>query len=90
VKTDKRLRPATINRELACLKALFSFVIKADLLAKNPVRRVKFLAENNQQTRVLNYTNSDGASLRSSNARPPDESNGASGAVQRAPTDWGV
>jgi integrase len=56
VKTDKRLRPATINRELACLKALFSFIIKADLLAKNPVSRVKFLAENNQQTRVLNYT----------------------------------
>jgi integrase len=56
VKTDKRLRPATVNRELACLKALFSFVIKTDVLAKNPVSRVKFLAENNQQTRVLTYT----------------------------------
>ena len=56
MKTDKRLRPATVNRELACLKALFSFVIKADVLAKNPVSRVKFLGENNQQTRVLNYT----------------------------------
>jgi integrase len=56
IKTNKRLRPATVNRELACLKALFNFVIKADVLAKNPVSRVKFLAENNQQTRVLNYT----------------------------------
>lgn len=56
VKTSKRLRPATVNRELACLKALFNFLIKADVLAKNPVSRVKFLAENNQQTRVLNYT----------------------------------
>ena len=56
IKTSKRLRPATVNRELACLKALFNFVIKADVLAKNPVGRVKFLAENNQQTRVLTYT----------------------------------
>lgn len=55
-KTSKRLRPATVNREMACLKALFNFAIKADVLAKNPVSRVKFLAENNQQTRVLNYT----------------------------------
>ena len=52
----KRICPATVNRELACLKALFNFVIKADLLAKNPVSRVKYLAENNQQTRVLTYT----------------------------------
>jgi integrase len=56
VKTSKRLRPATVNREMACLKALFNFAIKADVLAKNPVSRVKFLAENNQQTRVLNAT----------------------------------
>jgi integrase len=56
VKTSRRLRPATVNREMACLKALFNFAIKADVLAKNPVSRVKFLAENNQQTRVLNYT----------------------------------
>jgi integrase len=55
VKTSKRLHPATVNRELACLKALFNFVIKADVLAKNPVSRIKFLAENNQQTRVLSY-----------------------------------
>jgi integrase len=56
VKTRKRLRPATVNRELACLKALFNFAIKADVVARNPVSRVKFLAENNQQTRVLSHT----------------------------------
>lgn len=55
VHTSKAVRPATVNRELACLKALFTFAIKANLLAKNPVSRVKFLAENNQQTRVLSF-----------------------------------
>ena len=55
VLTKKRLRPATVNRELACLKALFNFIIKADVVMKNPVSRVKFLAENNQQTRVLSH-----------------------------------
>ena len=55
VKTSKPLRPATVNRELACLKALFNLVIKADILAKNPVSRVKMLAENNLQTRVLSF-----------------------------------
>jgi integrase len=55
VATNKKLRPATINRELACLKATFNFVIKSDAIAKNPVSRVKFLPENNQQSRVLSY-----------------------------------
>lgn len=45
-----------MNRELACLKALFNFAIKADVLVKNPVSRVKMLAENNLQTRVLSFT----------------------------------
>ena len=54
--TTKRLRPATVNRELACLKALFNLVIKADILAKNPVSRVKMLCENNLQTRLLSFT----------------------------------
>jgi integrase len=52
-RTKRLLRPATINRELACLKILFNRVIKDDVLAKNPVSRVKFLAENNEQMRVL-------------------------------------
>ena len=53
-KTDKALKPATVNRELACLKILFNYFIKSDVLTKvNPVSRVKFLAENNEQMRVL-------------------------------------
>lgn len=54
-RTGRALRPATINRELACLKAMFNFAIKADVLAKNPVSRVKFLAEQNEQNRVLTF-----------------------------------
>lgn len=55
VQTKKRIQPATVNRELACLKALFNFFARADVVAKNPVSRVKFLAEHNQQTRVLSH-----------------------------------
>ncbi|HXD34043.1 MAG TPA: tyrosine-type recombinase/integrase [Pyrinomonadaceae bacterium] len=52
--TKKILKPATVNRELACLKMLFNYFIRADVLTKaNPVSRVKFLTENNEQTRVL-------------------------------------
>src|SRR5689334_4872762 len=44
-KTKRTLRPATTNRELACLKAVFNFHIKGDVLLKNPVRTVKFFNE---------------------------------------------
>jgi integrase len=53
--TDRRLRPATVNRELACLKALFNYAIKGDANLRNPVSRVKFLAEQNEQNRVVTY-----------------------------------
>ena len=49
--TGRHLRPATINRELACLKILFNRF--EDAVPKNPVRKVKFLAEDNEQLRVL-------------------------------------
>jgi integrase len=54
-RTGRKLRPATVNRELACLKALFNHAIKADLVVRNPVSRVKFLAEQNEQNRVLTF-----------------------------------
>ena len=54
-RTERQVRPATVNRELACLKALFNFAIKGDLIPKNPVCRVKFLAEDNEQMRVLTF-----------------------------------
>jgi integrase len=54
--TDKAIKPATVNRELACLKILLNYFIKSDVLTKaNPVSRVKFLAENNEQMRVLSW-----------------------------------
>jgi len=53
--TGKRIRPATLNRELACLKALFNHAIKSDLTFRNPVSRVDFLPESNEQTRVVTY-----------------------------------
>jgi integrase len=50
-KVTKQLRPATVNRELACLKHLFKR--NDSLVLKNPVKGVKSLDEDNEQTRVL-------------------------------------
>lgn len=58
-RTNRRIMPATVNRELACLKALFSHAIKADIPVRNPVSRVGFLAEQNEQTRVLSFDEQD-------------------------------
>jgi integrase len=52
-------RPATINRELACLKEMFNvarkglIVLKAGVPPQNPVSAVKFLDEQNVRDRVL-------------------------------------
>ena len=47
-------RPATVNRELACLKHLFNIAKqRAKFFGDNPVSKVKFLEENNQVERVL-------------------------------------
>jgi integrase len=54
-RTKRKLKPATVNRELACLKALFNHVLKTDVALPNPVSRVKFFEEHNEQTRVLSY-----------------------------------
>lgn len=58
-RTERQLRPATVNRELACLKALFNFVNKGrkqgETILQNPVSQVKFLNEDNEQTRVLTF-----------------------------------
>jgi integrase len=56
-KTELRIMPATVNRELACLRAMFNHSIKADPLLKNPVCKngVKAFHEDNEQTRVLSF-----------------------------------
>jgi integrase len=55
--TNKLIRPATVNRELACLRAVFNHALKGNVLVKNPVSKTaaKALHEDNEQTRVLNY-----------------------------------
>jgi integrase len=51
--TTKQIKPATVNRELACLRAMLNHFIKLDVLIKNPVSRVKFLREDNELMRVV-------------------------------------
>ena len=53
--TGRKLRPATVNRELAALRAMFNLAIKHGLMKTNPVRGLRFLPENNEQTRVLSF-----------------------------------
>jgi len=53
--TKRLLRPATVNRELACLKAMFNHALKERHDFRNPVTQVEFLSENNEQTRVLTF-----------------------------------
>lgn len=52
-KFEKTAKPATINRELACLKAMFNWAIKSKKASANPVRDVKFYRENNTIVRYL-------------------------------------
>ena len=47
------LKPASINRELAVVKAAFNKAIDAGKCSQNPVCGVKFLKENNQRCRIL-------------------------------------
>ncbi len=56
-RTKRLIKPATVNQELACLRAMFNHAIKADLLLKNPVCKngVKAFHEDNEQTRVLSF-----------------------------------
>lgn len=55
VPTTNKVRPATVNRELACLKACFNHAMKGNYELRNPVTRVKMLAEQNEQDRVVSY-----------------------------------
>ena len=54
--TGVKIRPATVNRELACLRAMFNHTAKDHHELRNPVSQVKLLAEANQQDRVLTFT----------------------------------
>jgi len=54
-KTGQQFKPATVNRELAALRAIFGLAIKHELVSQNPVRGVGFLREDNEQMRVLSH-----------------------------------
>jgi integrase len=54
-KTKRLLKPATVNREMATLRLLFNQNIRNDVVFTNPVRKVKFLEEHNEQTRVVGF-----------------------------------
>lgn len=49
----KTVAPATVNRELACLKNLFNKGIEWGKCGTNPVKSVKLLRENNARLRYL-------------------------------------
>ncbi|MEK6645316.1 MAG: tyrosine-type recombinase/integrase [Candidatus Firestonebacteria bacterium] len=49
----KTIKPATINRELACLKTLFSKAIEWGYTRENPVKKVKMFKEDNSRVRYL-------------------------------------
>ena len=56
-RTHRRIMPATVNRELACMRAMFNHAIKAGVPVKNPISKsgAKALPEDNEQTRVLSF-----------------------------------
>jgi len=52
-KRSASVKPATVNKELACLKTLFNKAIQWGKCTENPVKKVKLLRENNQRLRYL-------------------------------------
>lgn len=53
--TGRKLQPATVNRELAALRAVFNLALKHGLVKSNPVRGLRFFREENEQNRVVSY-----------------------------------
>lgn len=49
----KDVSPATVNRNLACLKCLFNRAIEWGKTQNNPVRKIKLFRENNRRLRYL-------------------------------------
>jgi len=48
-----KIKPATVNRELALLKHMFTMAIRWGKAEVNPVKKVKLFRENNQRLRYL-------------------------------------
>jgi len=45
--------PATINRELACLRTIYNRAIRNSKLENNPMKHIKLLKENNKRDRIV-------------------------------------
>ena len=52
-KRKKMLSPATVNRELACLKTMFSKAVEWDMVEANPAAKVRLLREPKGRLRFL-------------------------------------
>lgn len=50
---EEGVKPATLNRELACLKHMFSLAVRWGKLTEHPLRTVKLLREENRIERIL-------------------------------------
>jgi len=55
----KSVGPATVNRELACLKHMYTKAIEWDYVQANPVKKVKFLKEPPGRLRYLKVDEAD-------------------------------
>lgn len=53
LRKEEGAEPATINRELGCLRHMFNMAIKWKKAQVNPVREVKFLKEPKEKERIL-------------------------------------
>jgi len=49
----KEVAPATVNRNLACLKSMFNKAIEWGKAKENPVKKIKLFKENNKRLRYL-------------------------------------
>jgi integrase len=50
----KTIRPATVNKEVTCLKTVLNRAVRHEKLSHNPIEAVKKLPENNVRMRFLN------------------------------------
>ena len=47
------VKPGTVNRELACLKHMFTMAVRWGRMSEHPLRQVKLLREDNRMERIL-------------------------------------
>jgi len=53
IQRKKHVKPASINRELACLKHMYNMAIQWGYAEDNPMKNVKLFKENNERLRYL-------------------------------------